>query len=363
MNFHVKRANSYDGRFPSFRKPSEIGFFSLDSERKFHNDNHQMKYISLPHNLKNVYMDLNAGYENAIRKDFGKKEKIDILLTWILLHQEEVKHIFHVPNSNKPQIDFVCFRGLLTTIGTTIYENKDDWLICATKFRSVIYLCAFDTEDHVHRRETATERDKQMSAWGYKFEQYLVTDTPNSQPNLSIPVNEKEEYCIVLKGRLNNHTLLYSAEVDGKDPFYRNFDGDPKSTQCYLELKTSRMITSDRQYLNFGRFKLLKWWLQSFLVGIPKIISGFRDDHGIVRNLEIFPVSQIPKMSENQWSPSSILNFTSHFMDFIRHCVIKDDPQIVYKFYWRPGSPITCEELNSGEYQVLPEWYISNLKI
>ncbi|GFR12862.1 decapping and exoribonuclease protein [Trichonephila clavata] len=187
------------------------------------------------------------------------------------------------------------------------------------------------------------------------FGAFYNVDAPNSKPNLSIPVNEKEEYCIVLKGRLNNHTLLYSAEVDGKDPFYRSLDGDPTSTQCYIELKTSRMITSDRQHFNFCRFKLLKWWLQSFLVGIPKVICGFRDDHGIVRNLEIFPVSDMPKEPENQWSPSSILNFTSRFMDYIRTHVIKDDPNVVYKFYWRPGCPITCEELTSSEYQVLPE--------
>ncbi|CAL1277924.1 unnamed protein product [Larinioides sclopetarius] len=259
MTLHVKRAEYYDGRFPPFRKPSEIGFFSLDGEREYHDDNRQLKYISLPRNLKNVYMDLNIGYEIAVRKDF---------------------------------------------------------------------------------------------------------DSPSSKPNPSIPVNEKEEYCIVLKGRLNNHTLLYSAEVDGKDTSNNiHADGDPQSTQCYTELKTSRIITAQRQHINFCRFKLLKWWLQSFLVGIPKIICGFRDDQGIVRNLEVFPVAEIPRMAQNQWTPASTLNFCSNFMDYVKMCVKKDDPSIVYKFYWKPGSPVSCEELTSTEYQVLPEWYTSSLRI
>ncbi|XP_055948080.1 decapping and exoribonuclease protein-like [Argiope bruennichi] len=364
MNFHVKRSQYYDGRFPPFRKPSEIGYFSLDGEREYHDDNRQLKYIILPRNLKNVHMDLNVGYEDAVRKDFGKKEKIDTILTWILYHQEEVKKYFYVPNSNKPKIDFVCFRGLLTTIGATIYENKEDWLICATKFRSVIYLCAFDTDQNVLRRETATERDKLMSSWGYKFEQYLAVDSPSSKPNPSIPVNEKEEYCIVLKGRFNNHTLLYSAEVDGKDTSNNiHADRDPQSTQCYTELKTSRIITAQRQHINFCRYKLLKWWLQSFLVGIPKIICGFRDDQGIVRNLEVFPVAEIPRIAQNHWTPASTLNFCSEFMDYVKKCVKKDDPSVVYKFYWKPGSPVTCEELTSADYQVLPEWYTNNLTI
>ncbi|GIY86648.1 decapping and exoribonuclease protein [Caerostris darwini] len=364
MNFHFKRAEYYEGRFPTFRKPSEIGFFSLDEERKFHDDNRQLKYIILPSDMNNVYMDLNIGYENAIRKEFAKKEKLDTMLSWILYHQKEVCNNFHVPNSNKPQIDFVCFRGLLTTIGTTIYENKEDWLICATKFKSMIYLCAFDTDDQIRRREATTEREKLMCSWGYKFEQYLAADTPVSKPNLSVPVNEKEEYCIVLKGRLDKHTLLYSAEVDGKDPLYNNNrDKDPQSTQCYSELKTSRIITTERQHINFCRFKLMKWWLQSFLVGIPNVICGFRDDSGIVRKLEIFPIPEIPRMSQNKWSPSSLLNFSSCFLDFVKKCVVKDDPSVVYKFYWKPGNPITCEELiQPSEYEILPEWYINNLK-
>jgi len=41
------------------------------------------------------------------------------------------------------------------------------------------------------------------------------------------------------------------------------------------------------------RFKLLKWWAQSFLVGIPKIVCGFRDDDGIVKNLQHFKTTSL----------------------------------------------------------------------
>lgn len=44
------------------------------------------------------------------------------------------------------------------------------------------------------------------------------------------------------------------------------------------------------------RFKLIKWWAQSFLVGIPQIICGFRDDEGIVHRLEKFNVQEIPNI-------------------------------------------------------------------
>ena len=36
------------------------------------------------------------------------------------------------------------------------------------------------------------------------------------------------------------------------------------------------------------RFKLIKWWAQSYLVAIPEIVCGFRDNDGVVHRLESF---------------------------------------------------------------------------
>lgn len=67
----------------------------------------------------------------------------------------------------------------MTEICSTIYENKDDWLICATKFQSSIYLCAFDTQQDIERRENMSEREKLMCSWGYKFEQFMSSGLYN----------------------------------------------------------------------------------------------------------------------------------------------------------------------------------------
>lgn len=45
------------------------------------------------------------------------------------------------------------------------------------------------------------------------------------------------------------------------------------------------------------RFKLIKWWSQSFLVGIERIICGFRDDDGVVQHLQNFNTKDLPKMA------------------------------------------------------------------
>ena len=42
----------------------------------------------------------------------------------------------------------------------------------------------------------------------------------------------------------------------------------------------------------------MKWWAQSFLVGVPRIVCGFRDDEGIVRSLQTFRTSEIPRETQ-----------------------------------------------------------------
>lgn len=58
-----------------------------------------------------------------------------------------------------------------------------------------------------------------------------------------------------------------------------------------------------------SRFKLMKWWAQSYLVGIPRIICGFRDDEGIVKNLQTFKTVEIPKETQVICTRARKLNF------------------------------------------------------
>lgn len=59
-----------------------------------------------------------------------------------------------------------------------------------------------------------------------------------------------------------------------------------------------RGITPGVKFVIDCRFKLIKWWAQSFLVGIPTIICGYRDDSGVVRNLEKMETLKIPQRAK-----------------------------------------------------------------
>lgn len=346
--YTIRNPLHYDQRFPYFREPKEQGCLSLGNSREFYNDDRELKYLYMPDTKINF--DLNYGYKDMIIQDHSD-EKLDNILKWIL----ENKQKFSVNSKNVERLstDFICYRGLLTVILCSPYEEREDWLIHATKFRGTIYLCSFPTEQYLQKRKNETEREKLMTAWGHKFETYMVTDKRNDKPDIESPLNTNKEYCVVIRSRLCNHSLVYCAEVDCMELSSNN-------KVKYVELKTSRQITTERQYRNFCRFKLLKWWAQSFLIGIPKIICGFRDDDGFVTQLETFMVQDIPKLSQNLWSSSSCFNFCNEFLTFVKDCVVEDNPCLIYEFYKSPGKNITCKTLPLGEHQILPDWYINH---
>lgn len=71
----------------------------------------------------------------------------------------------------------------------------------------------------------------------------------------------------------------------------------PLQEMKFFELKTSRIVEQPRQLISMKRFKFLKWWCQSFLVGIEDILCGFRDDKGMVRKVENYNVQNLARIS------------------------------------------------------------------
>ncbi|XP_069672153.1 decapping and exoribonuclease protein-like isoform X2 [Periplaneta americana] len=286
QTFNVKD-NLSAGTFPSYNKPLAVGYFSLDSKRNYRDDLRQLKYIHMP-NYFNVHFKLDHGRKNAIKKDEHLDEKLDHILKWLIQNSK-------VGNWQSPH--FVCFRGLLTMLLCTPFEQQEGWIILASKHGGTIFLCAKETEEKHQQRELMTDRQRQFMSWGYKFEQYMTSDKPGREPDSSQPVNEREELCVMFRTKLNSHRLLFGAEMDGVNSKTAINSCAELAQAEFIELKTSRQIETRRQDDNFRRFKLIKWWGQSFLVGIKEVICGFRDDRGIVHRLEPFEVSKLPKMA------------------------------------------------------------------
>ena len=63
----------------------------------------------------------------------------------------------------------------------------------------------------------------------------------------------------------------------------------------------------------------MKFWIQSFLLGVPKIIVGFRTADGTLVRLEEFDTQKIPDLvksrGRNLWDGNTCINFTANFLE------------------------------------------------
>lgn len=353
-------------------------------------DKSRLRYYTVTKNSNSddVCFDLSLGFEKMIQKSDEQNELIDNILRWILQHRDvfaiqsktstsvtqtssnddhssvtnskqssgtKRKHSSS-QNSSTLNTDFVSWRGCLTRLLCSPYESREGWLLAVTRFNDTFYMCEFDTEEKKNMEANRTDFQKEMCYWGWKFEQYVTADKPDGKPDTSSAVNNCEAYCTVIRTRLNSHSLFFSGEVDCIG-----------SKGNYIELKTSRELYNSIQDEKFKRFKLIKWWAQSFLPGVSKIICGFRDDDGVVRRLQEFNTHKIPDMVKDiktPWKPNICFNFLDQFLTLIKDTVKVNDPRNVYLFSRDSKSnDITWQNVGpDSEFQFLPQWYIDEFE-
>jgi RAT1-interacting protein len=74
------------------------------------------------------------------------------------------------------------------------------------RVEGTILLHVRDTDAKRQQESQRSHLQRRMCYWGYKFEQ-LCTD-----PSASVDANQ--EYCSVVKTKLNSHRILMAAEID-----------------------------------------------------------------------------------------------------------------------------------------------------
>ncbi|XP_060095066.1 decapping and exoribonuclease protein isoform X1 [Heteronotia binoei] len=352
----------YDAPFPFYRRPAEVGRFSLDSQRRYHGDTRQMRYYAPPPTEgPSPGFDLRDGYHDRyVQRDESIREGLDHLLQWVSQNRKQLQGA-----EEKGQLlntDFVTWRGHLTKVLTTPYEKQDGWLLAVSLFRGTLYISEFETDSARRQREQRSEMLKELTYMGYKFEHYMCADTPDGIPDPTAVVNTNEGFCTVIRTRLGTHSLVFSGEVDCTDP--RSPWPDPPS--CYVELKTSKVMHSPAQRKSFYRHKMIKWWAQSFLPGVSRIVAGYRGPDGSVVGLETFETMKIFQLIREDpgcWKPAVCMNFCAAFLSFVKKVVTEDNPKLVHLFAWEPGHPVSFTVHRDSEYTFLPDWYVEALSM
>ena len=139
---------------------------------------------------------------------------------------------------------------------------------------------------------------------------------------------------------------MYGAEVDCVD---HTLGKEFQPPDNFVEIKTTHWYARNR--------KLQKWWCQSHLAGIPRILAAYRDNDGFVNSAEIIETESIPQIAARNgftWKPRTMIGFLEAFLTFVQK-MVKDD-NLCYCFEGNPER----EEVRCSSYpdrNFIPDWY------
>jgi len=213
----------------------------------------------------------------------------------------------------------------------------------ATKFQNTIFIeenLSFRMSSRESRPET---RQMQLGTfWGYKFE--TLSTLPDwwsrcTQEQIESRdeeiVSNEAQWCLIVRTGFDKTRIILGGEVDAL------LSGEPRSHDnppTYVELKTSKEVRTGADAAFLDR-KMLRFWAQSFLLGVSKIIIGFRDSRGTLCSLQEHSTTSLPsrakKSGRNHWDGNTCINFTSAFLKWLQTVIV--DEGVVWKISHRDG--------------------------
>ncbi|KAH7728419.1 dom-3 [Aphelenchoides avenae] len=179
----------YHGPFLPFSVPTPVGEFSLDKSRVPQLGRARVRYLHEKYlDTKNVHFDLTHGFSTYDPKEVNA-ELLEIILRWIKLMAppgSRLKKVFAGRVKSEVdafqvihEADFVVWRGSLTRVACSPFEKDGDgWKVACCRFQNVIFMCEYDSEAKAQKKGNESERERLMTYWGHKFEQYITTDMP-----------------------------------------------------------------------------------------------------------------------------------------------------------------------------------------
>ena len=217
----------------------------------------------------------------------------------------------------------------------TPYSKLDSWEMNLTCFQGTVFIEENHTKklasrDYQYngRPQTSQPSQDMMSYWGYKFETLSLIPQPWSPTSREYIesrdrqiVNNHAQYCSIVRTGFGKVKMVLGGEVDA---VWDTKPDDPSQPINWVELKTSAEITNEREQIKFER-KLLKFWAQSFLLGVSRIVVGFRDQQGTLRRLQHFETQKIPETVQSSgrhlWHGQTCINFAASFLEWIKSVV------------------------------------------
>lgn len=289
--------------------PFEVTCYSRDETRRvMYGSRAQLCTFSQPQ----LKVNLGEKYDTFIRKA-DEQAPVEPILKALVAKSFDLES----------QADIVTYRNNLNKIGATPYENRDDWeLDCALVGRTV-YLDIRKVRD-----DSSDPQQQLFQYYGYRFE--ALCTGMNEEP-----VNANSEFCSISRIRIANHRIVLASEIDCASGRVAS-GGNP--LHGYIELKTMKAVDTDRALNNMYQHRFLKYWLQSYLAGVPTIMLGIRSGSGELLHVKHLRTHDLPRearhhfqrtRARNRWDPFVCVNFLD--------CVLASIRQACHD---RPGSTI-----------------------
>lgn len=351
-----------------FQQPTQLLSFSYDTSHALEFTDSALRYFVDPP----IGANLNHGYERWIWKS-DERGRIDSLLRAFAKAKEAASSPF------LENIGVVSWRGVMTKILISPYEERDGWEMNVMFVQGTMYFEEHFTDDRLREMQNMNPKQRRQTYYGYAFESYCTSDSPTRQSRPTSPdtpmgwsgdVNNNVQWCSVVRTKLGNTRIVIGGEVDC-------IRGHEKpETNAFVELKTSLAIRNRQDEARFEK-KLLKFYFQSFLLGVPEILVGFRTPAGILTTTQLFKTMEMPRLVRGKpgaWDPQVCLDWGNRFFCFLKTLVegaSQPSGMSVWRVKFVPKNGVFVSDLDQagikdvigGEERVgfLPTWYWTQL--
>ncbi|KAI1731535.1 RAI1 like PD-(D/E)XK nuclease domain-containing protein [Ditylenchus destructor] len=263
---------------------SKVGEFSLDENRThLVNKRASARYLIRGYDHNRILespLNLRDGYATWVPNQRG--EKLKQIQQWIIDEAKKGESLRKAVNA-----DIVTSRGILVSVGISPYDLEGEGikLVCR-KYQDVIFIQDFDTDKKMERESNQSFEDRLAEYTGRKFQKSVSSAEPDGMYDPSESVNDNVEFYAVFNANIGGLGVLYRGQVNCLTP-----DGKE-----YLEAKTQVFR------LGYGRYfpkKALKWWMQSRLTTVDKMVVGIRERIGIVNKVYYMDVDRVLEYCPN----------------------------------------------------------------
>ncbi|KAJ8522655.1 hypothetical protein ONZ45_g789 [Pleurotus djamor] len=384
LELSYTRESSQPTKSVPFQQPTQLTSFSYSEEHILEFTNSALRYFVDPP----IGAKLGYGYDRWIRRPEERGRLDGLLKVWSKFQSDNPGAL--------GEIGVVAWRGVMTKLRilTAPYEERDGWDLNVMLINGTMYFEEHLSEEKIKSKNDVEPRHRMQMYYGYAFESYCTSDSSPTRPaqrtpsiaNMEHPpgwsgdVNTNVQWCSVVKTKLGDARMVIGGEVDCVRGRYTS------QTDNFVELKTSMTIRGANDAAKFER-KLLKFYFQSFLLGVPEIVVGFRTPAGILTTVQTFRTIEIPRMIRGKpgaWDPASCLEWGDRFLRTLRSFIssARDPPPgasqssfpastpatQVWRVCFKPKSGVTVQlldeaavmDVEAGDEErvgFLPKWY------